>query len=155
MIRTTLILPVFLAAASIAIPQQPAESPTNPQSIIIRMLDSRTGTPIPNKELRVYIDHATRTNSFYIKLDKLGDSQYQIESQNSVINVQDETPPWGHVNCDSSKDHASQQKWYSVADILKTGVVAPNRCNRRKAIAKPGEFVFFVRDPSFWEKFRT
>jgi hypothetical protein len=156
MTRAMLVLPAFIATGVIAIPQQSAESPTVPQpSIIIRMLDSRTGTPILSEELRVYVDHASRTNSFYIKPNKLGETEFDPESQNTAIVVRDETPPWGRINCDSNKDHTYQQHWYSVADILKTGVVAPNRCNRRKATAKPGEFIFFVRNGSWWEKFKT
>jgi hypothetical protein len=156
MTRAMLALLAFLAAGANATAQQSAESPTVPQpSIIIRMLDSRTGTPILNEELRVYVDHASRTNSFYIKPNKLGESEFDLEVQNTAIAVHDETPPWGRINCDSNKDRTYQQHWYSVADILKTGVVAPNRCNQRKATAKPGEFIFFVRYGSWWEKFKT
>jgi hypothetical protein len=41
--------------------------------------------------------------------------------------------------------------WYSVADILSSGTVAPNNCIGKKVpdklqvVAEPGQFVFFVR----------
>jgi hypothetical protein len=32
--------------------------------------------------------------------------------------------------------------------------VAPNRCSKQKAVAKSGEFMFFVQPMIFWGKMR-
>jgi hypothetical protein len=70
-----------------------------------------------------------------------------------------------YANCDADKDrgsaeHApSQDRWYPVASILSSGIVAPNNCIGKKVpeklqvVAKPGEFVFFVRPLNSREKF--
>jgi hypothetical protein len=50
-------------------------------------------------------------------------------------------------------------RWYKISDILTLGVVAPNGCGGKKVadklqvIAKPGEFVFFVRKLNAREQF--
>jgi hypothetical protein len=71
-----------------------------------------------------------------------------------------------YANCDADKDHGSAEHasasdhWYPVAAILTTGVVAPNDCVGKKVpeklqvVAKPGEFVFFVRPLNSREQFR-
>ena len=47
--------------------------------------------------------------------------------------------------------YSTALKWYSIADILKTGMVTPDLCfkgkfhNKFNIVPKPGEFVFFVR----------
>jgi hypothetical protein len=57
-----------------------------------------------------------------------------------------------YVNCDSAKDKGEPvARWYTISDILTTGVVAPNACSKRTAVAKPGEFVLFIR-PQNWRE---
>jgi len=71
-----------------------------------------------------------------------------------------------YANCDADKDRGSSEKappqdhWYPVAEILAKGLVAPNDCIGKKVpeklqvVAKPGEFVFFVRPLNARERFR-
>ena len=71
-----------------------------------------------------------------------------------------------YANCDADKDRGSAEhapspdRWYPVASVLSSGVVAPNNCvgkkvpERLQVIAKPGEFVFFVRPLNTQERFR-
>ena len=62
---------------------------------------------------------------------------------------------WAYVNCDGAKDKQPwPDHWYDVSQILASGIAAPNRCNHRRETAKPGEFIFFVRPMSVWEKMR-
>jgi hypothetical protein len=70
-----------------------------------------------------------------------------------------------YVNCDSVAGKADPaDQWYSISEILASGVVASNGCVKPKdaakpkeaaritAAAKPGEFVFFVRKENVWEE---
>src|SRR5208337_5630169 len=59
-----------------------------------------------------------------------------------------------YVNCDSSKEKDPVARWYAVSDILTTGIVAPTGCSQRTAVAKPGEFVFFVRRRNWVEQMK-
>jgi hypothetical protein len=43
---------------------------------------------------------------------------------------------------------------YPVKEILEPGISASNTCGKFRAKPKPGELIFFVRPPGFWEKMR-
>lgn len=64
-----------------------------------------------------------------------------------------------YVNCDSSKEKTPIAHWYAIANILTSGVVAPDNCGKlklkTKVTAQPGEFVFFVRKESMTEKWNS
>jgi hypothetical protein len=126
-------------------------------TITIRMLDSKTGRPITTSEFQVWIDHASGTNRRYVRPDSEGVGQMTLPHTVSVISVHAQygKAMWGYVNCDSVKDRGPYlDHWYMISDILTSGIVAPNRCSKQKAVGKPGEFIFFVRPMTFWEKMR-
>jgi hypothetical protein len=130
-----------------------------PEKVItIRLVDSKTGSPViqDNLKLQVWINHNTRDHGISLQQDKTGEASLAIteEMRSILILVPQAKDGWCLVNCDSVKDHPYVAHWYSVADILKSGVVEPNHCNNRKTVAKPGEIVIFIRPPTFWEKFQ-
>ncbi len=115
-------------------------------SITIRMLDSKTGRPITTSEFQVWIDHASGTNGSWVRPDSDGVGEMALPRSASVISVHAQygTAMWSYVNCDSVKDRGPYfDHWYTISDILTSGIVAPNRCSKQKVIAKPGEFIFF------------
>jgi hypothetical protein len=66
-----------------------------------------------------------------------------------------------YVNCDSTLENTVRVgRWYSISEVLASGVVAPNGCGKPKdaakikPAAKPGEFVFLVRRMSTSERWR-
>jgi hypothetical protein len=126
------------------------------------MLDSKTGQPITGSE-------------YVISFNNLPDSKiagvdpYWMEGgqRHGILDIPFDPsgvsiavrstygPNWDYVNCDSAKDRGPYRvHWYGVPEILKSGIAAPNNCSKRHTVAKPGEFVFFVRPLSFWEKMR-
>jgi hypothetical protein len=63
-----------------------------------------------------------------------------------------------YVNCDAGMEKdISTLHWYSVDEILRSGVAMPNECYKGKyaeatrSIPKPGMFVFFVRKNNWHE----
>jgi hypothetical protein len=57
-----------------------------------------------------------------------------------------------YINCDAAKETDKERDiWYPIADILQSGVVAPNECSLTHYTAKPGEFIFFVRKRTWRE----
>jgi hypothetical protein len=66
-----------------------------------------------------------------------------------------------YINCDAVIGKESPvERWYSIAEIMTSGVVAPNGCRKPseaakfKVVAKPGEFVLSVRRMSAFEQWR-
>jgi hypothetical protein len=129
------------------------------RTITIRMVDSKTGQPITTSEIEVRI-RASQTSAQTVGIppldvrpnrDGVGEATFPVAA--SDIRVYARDGMWSYVNCDCVKDRGpDRDHWYSISEILTSGIAAPNRCNKRKAVAKPGEFVFFVRSMTFWEK---
>jgi hypothetical protein len=129
------------------------------QIIRIRMLDSKTGKPITTSEFMVWSNHEFGPNFAWVKPDKEGVGEMTLPSTSNIvaISVHATYGPanWSYANCDSVRHWGSHPApWYAIYDILRSGVVADNYCNEKKTTAKPGEFVFFVRPMTFWEKMR-
>jgi hypothetical protein len=144
---------VLLAAVSASVSAQ------TDQTVIVRMLDTRTGLLIASSNYLVRVNHQTEEHGDWIKKNEDGSGSLTLPAEANVLTVHAtyENATLTYVNCDSDKDRGSADHapfpvhWYPVAAILSTGVVAPNNCVGKKipeklqVVAKPGEYVFFVR----------
>ena len=131
------------------------------RTITVRMMDSKTGQPITTSEIEVRIrvpatsSQANGVPPVYVRPNKNGVGSATSPTNASDIRVYASygAANWGFVNCDSVQDRgSSKEHWYSISEILTTGIAAPNFCDKRKITVNPGEFVFFVRPMTFWEK---
>ena len=126
------------------------------------MLDSKTGETISTSEFQIWIGESVanartgRNPDQWVKPTKDGIGEATFKPGAGVITVHAQDPSsWGYVNCDAVKFLGYRpEQWYSIAQIVESGIAAPNHCSRRSEVAKPGEFVFFVRPMTFWEKMR-
>ncbi len=124
-------------------------------------MDSKTGQPVPTSEIEVTMrapQGAVQAESippFYVNLDKNGKGEATFPVAASDLRVYARDGEWGYVNCDSANDRKQVvEHWYPILEILRSGLAAPNNCNKRGVVAKPGEFVFFVRPMTLWEKMK-
>ena len=131
------------------------------RGITIKMLDSKTGKPITTSEFQVWLGdsvtsaHTSGVSPRWVKPSNDGLGKLSLPTGATVLTVHAQcgAAKWGYVNCDRLKDRGPfEEHWYSISDILTSGVTAPNFCSKQTAVAKPGEFVFFVRPMSFVEK---
>jgi len=136
-----LLLPCLLAAQT---------GPT----VTIRILDGKTGDPIAPSNLIIRVDRKDQYHNEGLKLNGDQPATALLPAGALLLSVEGtyNASMDIYLNCDSDmrRDGGALQ-WYSIADILKTGVVAPDLCYKGKyehklhIAAKPGEFVFFVR----------
>ena len=154
------------------------------KTITIRMLDAKTGLPIESSSFLVQINHQKTVHPDWVQQseDKTEKSQDEDNTGTPRNKKSKKTPPVEdksvtlklpadatavlihatydsalrtYINCDAAKDKpAPVDHWYAVSDILATGVVAPNECGKSKATAKPGEFVFYVRQLNWMEQWK-
>lgn len=157
---------VFLLLVLLAAVSAPASAETE-QTITIRMLDTRTGLLIASSNYLVRVNHQTEEHGNWVKKNEDGSGSLTLPAEADVLTVHAtyESATLTYVNCDSDKDRGSADHapfpvhWYPVAAILSTGVVAPNNCVGKKipeklqVVAKPGEYVFFVRPMNWREHF--
>jgi hypothetical protein len=124
------------------------------KKITIRMLDAKTGHLIPSDDFLVRVDHEADVHAHadWVKQNEDGSGDLVIPADAVILSIQGkfDSSMAIYINCDTVLDKPNPlMHWYKVADILSSGVVAPNGCSKLKDIAKPGEFVFFVRKPGW------
>lgn len=156
MVRRTSRVFLLLVCLAILASLLPAQ---NQKQITIRMIDGKTGLLIATSNFLVRVNHLKEDHGDWVQENEDGTGALTLPADAQEISIHGtyESATLVYVNCDSDKDRGSADHapspthWYSVASILATGVVAPNNCvgskvpERLQVIAKPGEFVFFVR----------
>jgi len=138
------------------------------KTITVRMLDGRTGKLISPSNYLIRVDHEQTVHANWVVQNEDGTGKLTVPSGATVFTIQatyDSATSY-YVDCDAIKNHEtsdhepSLDRWYKIADILASGVVARNDCAGKKlpeklqAFAKPGEFVFFVRRQNWLEQMR-
>jgi adhesin HecA-like repeat protein len=140
----------------------------NDKTITVRMLDSRTGKLIATSDFLVRVNHDQTLHGNWIVQNDDGTGKLTVPADAAVLSVQAtyDSATMVYVNCDTNKDLGSSDHaaaldhWYPISAILASGVVAPNGCAGKKipeklqVVAKPGEFVFFVRKRNTREEFK-
>jgi hypothetical protein len=138
------------------------------QTVTLRMLDSKSGVIIATNNFLVRVNHEEDVHGNWVAKNEDGSGRLVLPgyAKEVLIHATYEDATLTYVNCDSDKDRgtaehaASIDHWYSVATILSSGIVAPNQCIGKKVpeklqvVAKPGEFVFFVRPMNTVERFK-
>ena len=135
-----------------------AQAGTESSNVItIRMFDARTARPIMPSNLLIRLDHNDDIHSETLHIDDQGMGTVTVPAGAKFFSVQG-TYDNGmeiYINCDSGMEkNLAALHWYPVAQILSTGVIAPNECYKGKyerdprVPLKPGEFDFFVRKTS-------
>ena len=138
------------------------------KTVTLRMIDSRSGLLIASSNYLIRINHEKTEHGDWVLKNEDGTGNLTLPANADLLAVHATYDAATHIyaNCDADKDHGSADhapspdRWYSIATILASGVVAPNNCIGKKVpeklqvIAKPGEFVFFVRELNSMEKFR-
>ena len=138
------------------------------KTVTVRMLDSRTGMLIASSNYLVRVNHLELVHGDWVRKNEDGSGVLTLPADADVLSIHAtyESATLIYANCDADKDRGSSDHaakpdhWYSVATILSAGVVATNDCigkkvpERLQVVAKPGEFVFFVRTLNTVERFR-
>jgi hypothetical protein len=125
-------------------------TPVNGQdaTVTVRLINGRSGKPVIDENLNVWINSATSSQLFRPNAD--GAINLQVASGDVLSfasNVQITCHPY-------SKDEHSLRK-YAVGEILAHGISDENFCSKRIRVeAKPGEFVFYERPRTFLEWLR-
>jgi hypothetical protein len=116
-----------------------------PKTIIVLVLDGKTGQPVVPSNLVVRIDHLDAVHNDWLQLNDDGTGKVSAPAGASFLSIQ------------ATYDSSGTLHWYSIADILKSGVAMPNECYKAKyaeatrVTPKPGQFVLFVRKTNWRE----
>jgi hypothetical protein len=153
--------PVLLALALAAAFGSPLRAQML-KPITIIMLDGKTGQPIVPTNYIIRVNHLDAIRNEWLKLNDDGTGSLLVPSPASFLSVQGtyHNSLDIYINCDAGMEKNTHTlHWYSIPDIMKSGVVAPNECYKGKygdnpaITAKPGQFIFFVRETSWRDGF--
>lgn len=131
----------------------------SPKTITILMLDGKTGKPLVPDNYMIRIDHRNALHNEALEVSDDGSGKVTVPESASFLSVQGtyHGSIEIYVNCDAGMEKdTSAVHWYPIADIMSAGVVTPNECYKGKyanpaITAKPGQFVFFVRETNWRE----
>jgi hypothetical protein len=141
------------------------------KTVTLRMIEGRTGRLIATSDFLVQINHQQEQHANWVTQNEDGTGKLTLPPEATEISIHGlyDSSMSIYVNCDGQKGKGileeqglketpvSPDHWYSIADILASGIVAPNGCvkkkdaEKQKFTAKPGEFVFFVRKKNWRE----
>ncbi len=110
------------------------------KTITIRMLDSKTGILIASSDYLVRINHEETAHGNWVVKNEDGSGKLNLPGNATVLSVRAtyDSNTVFYVNCDAAKDMGSSDhapgldRWYKVADIVESGVVAPEWLRREK-----------------------
>ena len=134
----------IFAAMALTCPLHAQDSNT----IHIRLRDGKTGMPVKADNFLVRVDHNDTVHNEWVHIGDDGSVTVTLPAAAKEIAVKAtyDTSTEIYINCDAAKENDKERDiWYSIADILNTGKVAPNECSKTNYAVKPGEFLFFVR----------
>jgi len=117
-------------------------------TIHIRLLDGKTGLPVKADNFLVRVDHQETVHNEWVHIGDDGSVTVTVPADAKQISFKAtyDMSTETFIDCDAAKESDKERDiWYSIADILKTGKVAPNECSKTNFSPKPGEFTFFVR----------
>ena len=133
-----------------------AQAPAT-KTVTIRMIDARTGQMIPTSDFLVRIDHQEELHGNWAKQNEDGSGKLTLPADAQILTVESkyDSSTTLYVNCDSVRDKPEPvPHWYNISEIRASGVAAPNEFSKHTTVAKPGEFVFFVRQRNWKEQYK-
>jgi len=142
-----LVFRAFIALLSAAVLCASLHAQTE-NTIHIRLLDGKTGLPVKASNYLVRIDHHDTAHNEWVHINDDGTVIVTLppDAREIAVKATYDMSTETYINCEVAKESDKQRDiWYPIAQILKSGVVAPNECSQTHYTAKPGEFVFFVR----------
>lgn len=144
------------------------------QTVSIRLVNGRTGRPIPNSFVNVWVGNQ-RKEATVIPTDKDGIAKLELTDIPSkqdasthqsgggsfvavnpvLLKAESISVNVGFVRCTSRKvDHSwLLTEHYSTETLVHDGIVTANTCGNSSASPKPGELTVFVRPLNLLEKF--
>jgi hypothetical protein len=114
-------------------------------SITILVLNGANGRPVWGESPNIWVDDESRLNP---RTNLLGKTKIYVSSDVNEIKI---SPNWGHECRGGDNPQARTDIRYSVAEVLRTGVVTLNLCGKSTRKPEPGVLIFYER-PSTWKE---
>jgi hypothetical protein len=124
-------------------------SPVAAQTFIVHLLNGKSGKPIPNR--KVIVRWFSGLNSSEVSMDQNGAGFLTVPegAQQFIIMVgpKQGNEPYrlDYIDCNEPAMSSIQ-----VKQVVEAGFVPIDKCGHRKAIARPGEIIFWAKLKPWW-----
>lgn len=123
------------------------------QQITVKLVDGRNGHTMNHHAVEVWVVSGPEGEvgaPVYLATGTDGTAVFRIPTGAQSFIIAGVTL----ADCRRAKaaNNAVNEDVYHFADVLTSGVVAKNKCGKTSVQAVPGQIVFFVRPPHWWEK---
>jgi hypothetical protein len=118
-------------------------------TMVVQFINGRSGKPMA--KLRVYVgfDDLKARKPLDLTTDLQGKVEFETDGAKTF-----QVHPVGLVACGEQPKGAPYRD-YSIAEILRAGLVTRNDCGRAKAEPLRGRLLYFARAASWWELFKN
>lgn len=113
--------------------------------ITIKVLNGKTGKPVWRESPNIWVDKEPHINPY---TSLRGKAKIRISGSATQLWI---TPDFGHECRWKDDSDAKTSTSYSIAEILRTGVVSQNVCGAATVPPTPGVLVFY-EVPSTWRE---
>lgn len=137
---------VFLALLLLFTPSGSARDQT---TVVVQFMNGRSGKPMVKVKVYIGIDDAKERKTLDLTTDLQGRVEFEIEEAKTF-----QVHPVGLVAC-GEQPKGSRYRDYSIAEILRAGLVTRNDCGRANAEPLRGRLLYFARPASWWELFKN
>jgi hypothetical protein len=149
------ILVTSILVAWISVVCAPLCAQDDTKTITVQLRDGRTGAPITPSNLLLRVDRHDTLHIEWVKIGDNGTITVTVPGDAKEFSLQ---ATYGdgmetYINCDVAKQNDKERLvWYSIDLIEKSGEAAPNECGKTQYKTKPGEFIYFVRKRSAFDR---
>lgn len=147
--RSHFLSQVIRSVAIAAITASLATAATSAQTLTIRLLNAKTGKPLPNRDVTFHWGDTKETTA--VLVDANGVAHVNVPPGTTefiVVEGAHAGKETNHLAVEDCNDTSSTA--IRVADVLSRGVAPRNTCSTRSTPPHPGEVVFWARVPSHW-----
>jgi hypothetical protein len=115
------------------------------QSVIVRVLDGRSGKPVKNgTTIQIAFPDETVHRMLRLHTDREGIVEFDAEGAQDL-----QVGAVGYVSCHEGQGDTTAEV-FSVEQIVEDGLVGSNHCGPALAQPQPGRLVYFVRPQNKW-----
>ncbi|MGH9542311.1 MAG: hypothetical protein ACRD2H_10555 [Terriglobales bacterium] len=118
-------------------------------TVVVQFMNGRSGKPLAKAKVYIGFDDIRSEKPLVLTTDRQGKVEFETGAAKTF-----QVHPVALVACDGQPKGAPYPD-YSIAEILRAGLVTRNDCGRAKAEPLRGRLLYFARPASWWELFKN
>ena len=118
------------------------------QTVTVRLINGRNGKPLSRVKTAIGFDNDKNRQFIILYSDLNGELHFEADQSRTIY-----VHPIGVIDCGEQPVGAPDPN-YSIAEILKNGLLTRNNCGKGNYEPLRGKLLYFGRRASWWEMFK-